>query len=82
MKLSTGVTTTGQDYDDNDADDCDEDGFTEGHFIDNCYRITAINDDNADSSAEENDADESISDDIMLADEFTEGNYVGESEGQ
>ena len=74
------VTTTGQDYDDNDADDRDEDGFTEGHFTDNCYRITAINDDNADSSAEENDADESISDDITPADEFTEGNYVGESE--
>ena len=77
------ITTKGVDVDyvDTAADDReDDDGFTEGNFNENCYQMTELNDDNPDSIVEETDTDESIFNDITLADKFTEGNFMGDSD--
>ena len=75
-EIANRVTTKGTETDvDDDYDREVDDGFTEGHFDENCYQLTEFNDDDS----EESDADESTFTDIILADEFTEGNYRGDS---
>ena len=58
----------------------DENEFSEGNFNENCYQMTELNDDNPDSIVEETDADEFILTDATLADKFTEGNFMEDSD--
>ena len=57
----------------------DENEFSEGNYNEYCYQMTGLDDDIPDSIVEETDADKFILTDA-LADKFTEGNFMGDSD--
>ena len=76
------ITTTGED--DNSGgikvDELDDDDqFSAGNYVEYCYQMKEMDDDILDNTEDDADTDESTFADA-LADKFTEGNFMGESD--